>query len=173
MCKDMDACCCCIPLKTGTIIILVLNLVGYAVSFATSMGNAIAITWACLGVLVSILALVGVVQNNRTLLMIYFWWVLIAMLLFIGVAITTIVAFGVACAATYDAAHQTVDMQTGAITNTGNADERAQWASACALIPTIAFGIAAAIYLPLEIHFMCVVRSYAHSLSPDTVSTWL
>jgi len=170
MCKDMEACCCCIPLKAGTIVILILNLLGYIGGFF-DVTNPYYLTWGILGSIITVLALVGVVQNNRTLLMIYFWWCLVAILLFIGVAIAIIIAFGVACAAVYDAAH------TNSITGARDIDyseaDRNSFAGACALLPSIAFGIGLAIWLPLEIHFMCVVRSYAHSLSPDTVSTWL
>lgn len=169
MCKDMEACCCCIPLKAGTITILILNLLAYLGGFADTT-NTYYLIWGVLGALVTVLALIGVVQNNRTLLMIYFWWCLVAIFLFIGVAIASIVLVGVVCGEVYDAAHSDFN---GVKDNTWNQADKTSLAGTCALFPSIIWGILAAIYLPLEIHFMCVVRSYAHSLAPDTVSTWL
>jgi len=111
--------------------------------------------------------LVGIHQKSRSVVMIYFYWIFLCLIALIVWCIIVLVVWGRTCNDGVDAAMQGTEDDPAYDTLN---DGVTAW---CVLLVALPLIIVLSVWTPIMSHYMCVFRSYAHSLEPESVSTWL
>lgn len=166
-CSESTKCCCCIDLHCGCITILIFNIISYIIWFAQRYEPEYSKAMSCFGFLMSIVGLIGIHQKSRSVVMIYFYWMFLCLVALIVFCIIVLVVWGGLCNDGVDAAMEgtegdpAMDSLNDGVT------------AYCVLIVAMPLIVVLSVYTPIVGHYMCVFRSYAHSLEPESVSTWL